>query len=216
MGAGLPRDRIRTIYIDGAISDWPGKLMHRTHQGFRILAVGRLQEHKGFQYLIDAVPEMVSKTKELKVIIAGNGPYRRKLSKLVSRLGIRDFVSLVGYRDQKSLSSLYEWADVVIIPTVTPEPFGRVAVEAMSRGKPVIGSDVGGIPEVVKDGETGFLVRSANPFDLAEKVLLLVERPDLRREIGERAFDLCRERFNQDLITEQVCDVYEEVRGILA
>ena len=209
--AGLSRARVKAIYIGGAISSWVPEVIGSRHDPLRVLGVGRLQAHKGFHNLIFAAHRAFLDGTNIDIVIAGNGPYRRKLSLLVTELGMQRRVRTVGHVSPQKLISLYDWSDVVVLPTITPEPFGRVAVEAMSRGKVVIGSNIGGIPEIIDDGETGFLVPPDSPTELAEKLSFLSARPDVRREMGPRALERCKERFNFKKITEQVLDIYRNM-----
>ena len=211
--AGLRRDCVKVVYIDGAISSWAKEAVSSDHDFFRVLAVGRLQHHKGFHNLLFAAKKVLSRGTDIEIIIAGDGPYRRKLLRLAAELGLESHVTFSGYAENKTIASLYDWSDVVVVPSITPEPFGRVAVEAMSRGKVVIGSDIGGIPEIIDDGVTGFLVPPDNPADLAEKLSFLCAQPNIRKKMGRKALEMSKERFNSTKITRKVLDIYRTLRN---
>jgi glycosyltransferase involved in cell wall biosynthesis len=209
VAAGLSRTRVKTVYIDGAISNRTGQQESRDHDSLRILAAGRLQRHKGFHNLLLAVSKASRNGVNVEAVIAGEGPYRRNLSHVAADLRILDRIRFVGKVNSHQITSLYEWSDVVIMPTITPEPFGRVAVEAMSRGKPVIASRIGGIPEIVEHGQTGLLVQPDDPEDLTEKIMLLETGVDTRRRMGTMALQVCRTKFDSGRITKQLLELYQ-------
>ena len=99
----------------------------------------------------------------------------------------------------------------MVVPTITPEPFGRVAVEAMSRGRPVIGTAAGGLSEIIDDEQTGYLIPPATPSAIAEKLLLLENQRGLVMKMGTRALEKCKMVFDQSVITNQVFDVYRSL-----
>jgi glycosyltransferase involved in cell wall biosynthesis len=212
--AGLPRESVRTVYIGGAVSNWTQNLDWTDHHSLRVLAPGRLQHHKGFQNLLLASKKLVSTKADIEVVIAGDGPYRRTLSHIASELGIMGHVKFTGHVNDQEMISLYDWSDVVVVPSIAPEPFGRVVVEAMSRGKPVIGSNIGGIPEIIDDSETGFLVQPNNALLIAEKLALFRDEDKLQVRMGREALRRARDRFDQLRITRQVIETYEEIRSL--
>lgn len=147
----------------------------------------------------------------MDVTMVGDGPYCSKLLKLAERLGLSDRIKFVGRVSSDELRGLYDWCDVVVVPTITPEPFGRVAVEAMSRGRPVIGTAAGGLSEIIDDEQTGYLIPPATPSAIAEKLLLLENQRGLVMKMGTRALEKCKMVFDQSVITNQVFDVYRSL-----
>src|SRR5439155_17946055 len=139
------------------------------HPHLRALSVGVMQYHKGFQDLILAVKEVSADGWRLDVTMVGDGPYCSKLLKLAERLGLSDRIKFVGRVSSDELRGLYDWCDVVVVPTITPEPFGRVAVGAMSRGRPFIGTAAGGLSEIIDDEQTVYLIPRATASALTEK-----------------------------------------------
>ena len=147
----------------------------------------------------------------LDVTMVGDGPYCSKLLKLAERLGLTDRIKFVGRVSPQELIGLYDWCDVLVVPTITPEPFGRVAVEAMSRGRPVIATAIGGLTEIIDDEQTGYLIPPATPSMIAEKLLLLENQRESAVKMGTRALQKCKMVFDQSLITSQVFDVYRSL-----
>jgi len=211
VAAGLSPRCVKRIYIGGSIDQWGSPLTHDGHPHLRALSVGVMQYHKGFQDLILAVKEVSADGWPLDVTMVGDGPYCSKLLKLAERLGLSDRIKFVGRVSPDELRGLYDWCDVVVVPTITPEPFGRVAVEAMSRGRPVIGTATGGLSEIIDDEQTGYLIPPATPSAIAEKLLLLENQRGLVTKMGTRALEKCKMVFDQSVITNQVFDVYRSL-----
>lgn len=211
---GLESNRVITVYVDGLIdtpSSAPPPPVRRGE--LRIASAGRLHGHKGFHILVGALHRMAALGVKARLTIAGTGPSRISLVRLVHRLRLRDSVHFVGPLTSDRIASLYDASDVVVVPTLTPEPFGRVAVEAMSRGRPVVASDTGGLREIVEEGVTGLLVPPGNPQALASRLVTLHRDRMLLERLGRTALERCRERFASHLIARQVIGLYERVAG---
>ena len=209
--AGMSTERVKRIYIDGSINNWGSPSTDHAHPYIRVVSIGFMQYHKGFQDLILAIKKVSADGWPLNVTLAGDGPYRSRLVKLVEQLGLVDQIKWVGRVAPQELTRLYDGGDVVVVPTKTPEPFGRVAVEAMSRGRPVIATATGGLTEIVEDGRTGYLVPPSTPQAIAEKLLVFQNHRELVEEMGTRALDRCKMLFDKSQITSQVFDVYRNL-----
>src|SRR5436190_21382195 len=150
-----------------------------------------MQVHKGFHNLILSIKKISMDAGPLEVIMAGDGPYSSKLLNLAERLGLMDRIKFVGRVAPQELTRLYDWSDVVVVPTITPEPFGRVAVEAMSRGRQVIGTATGGLNEIIDDGRTGYHVQTATQSSIDKKLIIFQNRRELVDEWGTRCLESC-------------------------
>ncbi|WP_081416395.1 glycosyltransferase family 4 protein [Arthrobacter castelli] len=174
------------------------------HSPFRIAAVGRLVEKKGFDLLLDAAATLVRGGLALELRIAGGGPQYDQLEKQIHDLGLTESVSLPGPRTQQEVSDLLRWADVFVAPCVTGQDgnvdgLPTVLLEAMAVGVPCIASDVTGIPEVMADRYgrlTGVLIRSGVSADIVDAVSFCASESFDRqatttaaRELIERCFD---------------------------
>jgi glycosyltransferase involved in cell wall biosynthesis len=180
-----------------------------------ILFVGRLIEFKGVEYLLRSLPEVLKHYPRLRALIVGSGPQEGSLMDLTRRLGLERHVEFRGSVPQAELPRLYSAADVFVLPSIISrtgetEGLGVVLLEAMACGTPAIGTDIGGIPDIIKDGETGFLVRQKDPDDLASKVIEIFDNEKLRREMRQNALDHVRKRFSWPTIAVQFKRVYEE------
>ncbi len=174
-----------------------------------LIYVGRIEKIKGIQYVIQAIQLLRETHPEVQLRIAGSGAYRKDLEQLVRVLGLEEAVTFLGYQTREQLYEQYKTATALVVPSVWPEPFGKVGIEAMSVGRPVIASDVGGIGEWLSDGETGYLVPPADPQVLAEKIrLLLGDKAQLVR-MSEKAATHALQ-FSIEEHAARVLAVYEE------
>jgi len=137
---------------------------------------------KGLECLLEAAAEVAKSRADAKFLIAGDGPLRGELVRMSATFGIEDRVIFAGFRDD--IPSLLAAADIFALPTLR-EGFGVAFAEAMAMGVPVVGSKIGPITEVVKDGETGILVPPNQARSLAQAILLLLEDEAKRKEMGK-------------------------------
>jgi len=143
-------------------------------------------------------------------ILAGNGPEWKKLQQLACELRIGDFVHFVGF--QNDIRPVLWTADVFVhVPTYFPEGVSVAVLEAMAAGLPVIATPVGGIPEVVRDGETGLLVPPNDHKALAEAILKLRQDEGLRTKLGKQAQKWAQENHDVRRLPERVVQVYNRV-----
>ena len=146
-----------------------------------IVTAARLAREKGHRYLLAAMPAIHDRFPDVCLLIAGDGPLRGDLERLVETIGLVQSVRFLGWRHD--MPGVLAAADLVVLPSLW-EPFGLVLLEAMALRKPVVGSAVGGIPEVVVDGETGYLVPPADHAALSAKVVQLLSSPEARNAMG--------------------------------
>jgi len=145
--------------------------MQPRHKALRMLCVGRLHPVKGHQFLVSACAELRRRGVALECRLAGGGPERRKLQRRIQREGLEDSVKLLGHVAREKLGLLYDWADVVVL-TSESEGIPVVLMEAMARGKIVIAPAITGIPELVRNGETGFLYTPGSLSSFVERTML--------------------------------------------
>jgi glycosyltransferase involved in cell wall biosynthesis len=156
--------------------------------GHTILAVGRLVEKKGFPYLIEAVRVLTEDGYSVRLQIVGDGDLKETLRALIDRNQLKDRAELVGPRSQQALISLYRQACVVVLPSIVTDNGDRdgipnVLVEAMRVGRPVVSTNVSGIPELVIDGQTGLLVAPNSGTALARALGRVLDEPSLRANL---------------------------------
>lgn len=171
---------------------------------FTVLFVGRLITRKGAATAIRSLAETHHENVEL--LIAGSGRQRSSLEELVAELGIHQQVEFLGYVPEEELPRLYSASDVLVFPPAY-EGFGLVFLEAMACGTPVIGTRVGGVPDLIEDGETGFVVEGGS-VEIAERIDQLADDPELLARMSTAAAENAGSR-DWQLVAERVEDLYQ-------
>ena len=149
-----------------------------------LLCLGRLVHEKGFDTAIEAFAMMHARFPGIKLVIAGDGPARAALTAQAAALDIAGSVEFSGWVQPEGVAALINRATAMLIPSRWREAFGNIAVQAMQMGRPVIAANVGGLPEIVVDGTTGYLVPAENPAILAETIQRLLAHPNTARGLG--------------------------------
>ena len=140
-----------------------------------IFSLGNLIERKGFQYLIEAMKEIVKIKTDVLCFIGGSGIMKKELEKHIRKLGMEDHVKLLGFVSDEELAYWMNAADLFVLPSLS-ESFGVVQIEAMACGKPIIATYNGGSEEIITSDDYGLLVEPANFEDLAEKIVIALDR----------------------------------------
>lgn len=175
-------------------------------------AVARLSKEKGLHYLLEAFAVVARHRPEARLVLAGEGPERRRLERLAARLGLGDRVRFLGEVPHEQVPEVLGGLDVFALPS-TYEGFGVAALEAAAMELPVVASQVHGIPDVVADGETGLLVRPRDRQALAAALERLVSDPDLRRSLGQAGRAFVSEHYSWEENTAQMEALYREALG---
>ena len=178
--------------------------------GATILYAGRLEQIKGVHDLIMALPVIRVSRPDATLVVVGTGPYEGELRKLAASLGVAEYVRFTGFLERDALRTWYERATVVAMPSLWPEPFGKVGIEAMSVGRPVVATDVGGVREWLADGETGYLVRAHDPAHLAGRITELLTDTAVLVRMGANAAVRARD-FSLDVYARRIVALYEHV-----
>ena len=163
---------------------------------------------KGISDLLAAAAIVLAQCPDVHFVFVGEGAARESFMTEAATLGISDRVTWTGLVQDPFAEGVYAAAAIVCQPSRWEEAFGQVISEAMACSKPVIGTSVGGIPEVVEDEVSGFLVRKGDPNALAEKLLLLLNAPDLRSRMGSAGESICRKKFDLRENVREVVDLY--------
>ncbi len=177
----------------------------RPERTFQLLYVGRLAVEKGVDVLLDACRLLGERGSHYSLDLVGDGVLRSRLERQARALGLSDSVRFVGFVPRDELGSYYKRADLVCMPSLD-EPFGAVALEALMSGTPVVASDVGGIPFVVRHGENGLLVPPKQPAALADTLALLDRDRDRLASLRRAAHASVRSRFAWDRVAESTFD----------
>ena len=171
---------------------------------FVVVGLGRLVPIKGFDLLVRALPAVAAQIPSARVVLVGDGAERAHLEAIAAAMGVSERLRLTG--ETTDVASYLAAADVVAVPSRN-EGMGRVIVEAMALGLPVVATAVGGIPDVVTDGECGRLVEPEDVDALAAALIELGRDPALRRKLGEAAVRRA-EAFSTAVASEKLLAVY--------
>lgn len=172
-------------------------------------AVGRLAPEKGHSYLIEAAALLTKRDRlPVRLVIVGEGRSQQMLAATALRCGIADRVTLVGF--QRDVRPYEAALDLFCLPSLK-EGLSLSALEAMALSKPVVASRVGGTPEVVVDGETGFLVEPANPEALAQALGEMLRNADRARRMGEAGRARVEALFDLDRSVDRIEELYERM-----
>jgi len=176
-----------------------------------VLYVGRLHPIKGIDVLFRSVKILKGRGINVKVVVVGPDAhgYRSDLEDLARRLRIDDQVAFTGFVDEREKWILQSACDVAVLPS-SFEGFGQSLAQAMARGKPVIGTDVGGIPWVLEDGRSGLLVRYGDEDALARAILRALTDEDLRGELSKNAARRARD-FSYPKLVSDLEEIYSHI-----
>lgn len=173
-----------------------------------LFTVANLLPYKGHRYLMDALPMILRRFPDVYWVLAGNGPLRESLEVQAHRLGVSSRVVFLG--DRQDINDLLYAADIFCMPSLS-EGLPLAAEEAMAVGLPLVMTKVGGVAELVLDGETGYLVEPQDPYALAQRLGLVLENPELGRRMGELGRARIVEHFSIEGMASQFEALYEEL-----
>jgi colanic acid/amylovoran biosynthesis glycosyltransferase len=177
----------------------------------RLLSVARLVEEKGIEFALRAVAELAPRFPGLRYQVVGDGPLRPALERLCLELGIRERVELLGAQSHQRVRELYARAHLFALPAVTAANGARESQGAPACALPVVASAVGGIPESLVDGRTGFLVPERDVAALADRVARLVEHPELRAAMGRAGRAFATANFDRNALADHLVSLYADV-----
>ena len=185
----------------------------KNNESLRILTVARLVEKKGVAYGIRAVAKTLKKYPQIEYRIVGDGPLKGKLLRLIEELKVTESITLMGWKRKDEVENLLRDSDVFLAPSVTSkggdeEGIPVAIIEALAQGLPVVSTHHSGIPEVVHDGASGFLVRERDVDSLTEKLHRLIEQPGLRFAMGQEGRKVIEQQYNIDALNDQLDSFY--------
>ena len=172
---GAPADRLTMIPTCGHVDPY----VPMEEEGDFILSLGRLVKVKGITYLVEAMKDV-----DCKLVICGTGPEEKNIRRCIQRCGVQDKVEMLGYVTEEKKRELMGTCKMLVMPSLF-EAFGMVAVEIMAQKKPIVCTNVNGLPETV--GEGGIKVDPKDPKALSDAINMLLADEKLRKEIGEKA-----------------------------
>ncbi|MCD4669853.1 MAG: glycosyltransferase [Actinomycetia bacterium] len=180
----------------------------------RIVSVARLVEKKGLEYGIRAVAKLAKINKNIEYTIVGDGHLKDYLQGLVRELDVTDTVHLVGPKPQEQVIDILDNAHILLAPSVTDkngdqEGIPVVLMEALAMGLPVVSTQHSGIPELVENGVSGFLVPERNVEALYDKLKCLIQNPNMWSEMGRRGRNYVQEHYDINKLNDRLVQVYQ-------
>jgi len=178
----------------------------------QILFLGRLAGNKGCDYMVKAMPMILNKFPDAKLIICGDGEEKAHILDLVTQFGIGPSITFLGTATFDKLVELYYTSIAYVFPSINRlEAFGIVQLEAMANYTAVVASDIPGPNAVMEPGKSGLLVPKQNPEAIADAVNSLLADPEKAKAMGRRGRELVETKYNWKNIVKQVISIYEEV-----
>lgn len=181
-----------------------------------LLTIGRLAEKKGIKYLIESLPFVLDSFPDAKLLVVGDGPEKASLEALSKSLGLTNAVVFVGPVPNDRLPEYYATADIFIGPSIVArsgdtEGLPVVFMEAMASGTAVIGTDVGGIPDIIRNEKTGLLIEEKNYKQLAESIVRLLMDSSLREILRQNAREYIKTTYAWEHVSNKFSELYENV-----
>ena len=209
----FPFLRRKTVWISNSVDTSYFRSPERPaefSQTISLIFPARLTSDKGHGDLLDVCTRLRRKGLRFRLVFAGDGPARQSLEDLVGRLDLRDVVHFAGQLKRDDLLREMSTADIGVFPSPL-EMLPCAVIEMMATGLPVVAYAAGGIPLVIRHGETGFVAPVGSKDDLEKYITILMDNPPLARKIGLRAAYEARSRFDVAVITRRIAQLYQTV-----
>lgn len=174
-----------------------------------VITVASLTAHKGHRILMEAFRIVLEKNRSLKLLIVGDGYLRNELESYSNKYGIASSIVFAGQR--KNVASLLKLANIFVLPSTEREGLGIALIEAMAAGLPVIGTRLGGIPEVISENINGLLVAPGNPYELASAMETLTRDQAMREKMGKMGRKIYEEKFSASKMIQNMDSLYGEL-----
>lgn len=207
---GITAEKVITLYNGIHDVNNPRVSGFESNNGnsFRIIIIGSLVANKGHVYLLKAIEKIRQYSKNVTLDVVGEGPIKKELLACADSLNISAVTNFRGFVDDDASMGLLLQSHVLVAPSIEREGLPTVIIEAMSKSKPVIGSNIGGIPELVEDGVTGFVVNPADADDLASKLKILIHDSELRQKMGKAGRKKFEETFDARIMIQEIENLY--------
>lgn len=212
---GVPPEKIFSIPTGVSLSDFAPReadpalreSLNIPGESFIWGMVSVLRSWKGHLYALEALRELLDEGIKTHLLVVGEGPYRSLIEPRMADLGLNEQVRLVGY--QEEVAPWLALMDIMVMASYAHEGVPQAVLQALAMGKAVVGTRVGGIPEVIIPGETGLLVPPRDPLALAQALRQLWEHRDLREKLGEQGRQLVVEKYSLERMAAAVEGVYD-------
>ena len=198
---GIDSDRVEVLHNSIDVKNYDVDIDDKGYAFY----YGRLSKEKGIYNLLKAMLSI----KDRRLFVAGDGPEKGNIEQFINENNMNDRVELLGFLDSKKIKEYVRKARVVIVPSICRENCPYSVLETLAMGRPIIGSNLGGIPELVKDGEYGYVYN--NIEELTEKMKKLLDEKDLSEKMGKNAKNSAIEKFSRDTYYNKILKLYKEL-----
>jgi glycosyltransferase involved in cell wall biosynthesis len=220
--AGVPVSHARVIRTGLDLKHYSNSgEQHQSHhedQNLNLLYAGRIYPEKGIDTVIQAMSKLLPSQggRQIMLSLAGSGSveYENYLRQLVNQAGLTDYVSFLGWVQPEEMPGLLRKFDVLLLPSIWPEPFSRVVLEGMISGLVVVATRTGGTPEIIVDRENGLLFTPNDPEDLAKKIAHLMDDPESLKQIGYAGRQTILERFTMTKMMDEIESYLQDVANV--
>ncbi|MGB2651008.1 MAG: glycosyltransferase family 4 protein, partial [Candidatus Omnitrophota bacterium] len=171
-----------------------------------VLFVGRIDESKGIMHFIKVLELLKC---DFKAIVIGDGPDIGKVREEAEKTGIK--IEFKGYMKYEEMTQYYRSSSVVVFPSIYPETFGIVGIEAGAFERPIVAFNVGGVSEWLTDGENGFLIKPYDIEEMAEKVEMLLKNKDTAAKMGTRGREIVEQRFSPEVHIDKLLSAFGKI-----
>ena len=215
LGCNAKKVRVHRSAIDCSRFRFVTRGLNGTDE-VRLVTTARLVEKKGLEYSIRAVAKVAAYGRNIHYQIVGDGVLRQDIQKLIEALELRDMVHLVGWKSHRELIEILSGAHIYISPSITAQDGDQEGIpnalkEAMAIGLPVIGTRSGGIPELITDGVSGFLVPERDVDALAERITYLIGNPEIWPAMGRAGRVMVEEHYDINKLSGELVDIYQNL-----
>jgi len=180
-----------------------------------LLCVGRLSEQKGFQYAIEALSILIKKNPSIHLVIIGEGPYQRQLQEIARNLNVEKNIAFLGALSHKKVAGFMAQSHIFLMPSLSgsygTEALGLSVLEAMASRSAIVATNIGGLPQIIHNNETGLLVPQKNAKKLADAIQRLLDDESLRSQLAVQGQSFAVSRYSWQTIHAQFRKVYEAI-----
>lgn len=216
LDSGLKREKLEVIPFGVDTNFFKPINIKKAEDIFQILTVGYIIERKGFKYLIKSIKEVLKEHNNVRLKIVGSGPLEKQIKQLIKELKLEKNIEIIQNVSDDKLLELYNSSDLFVLPSIVDsqgntEGLGVVLLEAMACKLPVIGSNVGGITDIIQDHRTGLLVHQKDIFEISKAITCLIKDINLRKKLAINGYNHVRVNFSWEKIAESYLKVYKSI-----
>ena len=217
IGLGCPDEKIAIHHMGVDCTQFNFQpFQHLPSTPMHLVSVGRMVEKKGFQYGIEAIAKAKAKGHDVHLTVIGDGPLHTDLDERVHEWGIENAVTFLGWQTQEQIAPVLKQSHVLLCPSITAstgdeEGLPVVLMEALAAGLPVITTHHAGIPELIRDGDTGYMVAERDSDALAEKIELLYLSDTMGRHLSHQGRAVIEHEFNIETLNDELVSLFQSI-----